>query len=169
MFVGVGPEDAYLLPAPVTGRVLTEQGHAASAKELGGTSLHIVYPDADLDAAAAAGASGIFFNQGQTCTAGSRLDAHVDCFDRVVEAVSSGARKLKVGRRIAFHIRHGAVDPATPFGGLEQSGWGREHGRQAMELYSEAKSVSASTPSRLRPQMRVASREDGWEYMANRM
>jgi phenylacetaldehyde dehydrogenase len=33
------------------------------------------------------------------------------------------------------------VDPATPFGGFKQSGWGREHGRQAMELYSEIKSV----------------------------
>jgi acyl-CoA reductase-like NAD-dependent aldehyde dehydrogenase len=33
------------------------------------------------------------------------------------------------------------VDPATPFGGFKQSGWGREHGRQAMELYSETKSV----------------------------
>jgi phenylacetaldehyde dehydrogenase len=28
-----------------------------------------------------------------------------------------------------------------PFGGFKQSGWGREHGRQAMELYSEIKSV----------------------------
>jgi phenylacetaldehyde dehydrogenase len=33
------------------------------------------------------------------------------------------------------------IDPATPFGGFKQSGWGREHGRQAMELYSETKSV----------------------------
>lgn len=33
------------------------------------------------------------------------------------------------------------VDPASPFGGWKQSGWGREHGRQAMELYSEVKSV----------------------------
>ncbi len=49
--------------------------------ELGGKSPHIVFPDADLDAAAAAVASGIFFNQGQTCTAGSRLYAHESCFE----------------------------------------------------------------------------------------
>ena len=226
--------------------------------ELGGKSPHIVFPDADLDAAAAAVASGIFFNQGQTCTAGSRLYAHVDCFDRVVEAVSAAARKLKVGdgllptsdmgplvsqeqwdrvngyvgigrdegarvltggrrppglergfffeptvfvdatsnmrivreeifgpvltalpwkdvddlvamandseyglsagiwtnnlkhaHRAAAALKAGTVwincynlvDPATPFGGFKQSGWGREHGRQAMELYSEIKSV----------------------------
>lgn len=226
--------------------------------ELGGKSPHIVFPDADLEAAAAAVASGIFFNQGQTCTAGSRLYAHADCFDRVVDAVTAAARKLKVGdgllptsdlgplvsqeqwdrvngyvdigrregarvltgggrppglergfffeptvfvdataqmrivreeifgpvltaqpwkdvddlvavandsefglsagiwtnnlkqaHRAAAALKAGTVwincynliDPATPFGGFKQSGWGREHGRQAMELYSEIKSV----------------------------
>jgi phenylacetaldehyde dehydrogenase len=226
--------------------------------ELGGKSPHIIFPDADLDAAAAAVASGIFFNQGQTCTAGSRLYAHADCFDRVLTAVTEVARKLKVGNgldpqsdlgplvsqeqwdrvngyvdigrnegarlltggrrpagleqgyfyeptvfadtsasmrivreeifgpviaamrwsdpedlvrqandseyglsagvwtsdikqahRIAAALKAGTVwvncfnliDPATPFGGYKQSGWGREHGRQALELYSETKSV----------------------------
>ncbi|MDY6949271.1 MAG: aldehyde dehydrogenase family protein, partial [Pseudomonadota bacterium] len=226
--------------------------------ELGGKSPHIVFPDADLDAAAAAVASGIFFNQGQTCTAGSRLYAHVDCLDRIVESVTAAARKLKVGNglqpdsdlgplvsqeqwdrvngyidigrkegasllvggkrpeqqqrgfffeptvfadatagmrivreeifgpvltvlawrnvedlvsqandseyglsagiwtndikhahRTAAALKAGTVwvncynlvDPSTPFGGFKQSGWGREHGRQAMELYSEVKSV----------------------------
>jgi len=226
--------------------------------ELGGKSPHIVFPDANLEAAATAVANGIFFNQGQTCTAGSRLYAHASCFDRVVEAVTVIARKLKVGDGLNPHIDLGPlvsqeqwdrvnryvsvgrdegaklvtggkrppglergyffeptvfadtnasmrivreeifgpvltalawtdtedliakandtvyglsagiwtndikqahraaaalkagtvwincynlVDPATPFGGFKQSGWGREHGRQAMELYSETKSI----------------------------
>jgi phenylacetaldehyde dehydrogenase len=226
--------------------------------ELGGKSPHIVFPDADLDLAAASVANGIFFNQGQTCTAGSRLYAHENCFDRVLEAVTAAAKKLKVGdgllptsdlgplvsqeqwdrvsgyvgigreegarvltggkrppglergfffeptvfvdatahmrivreeifgpvltalpwsdvedlvamandseyglsaglwtnnlknaHRVAAALKAGTVwincynlvDPATPFGGFKQSGWGREHGRQAMELYSEIKSV----------------------------
>ncbi len=43
--------------------------------ELGGKSPQIVLPDVDIPAAAASIAAGIFFNQGQTCTAGSRLYA----------------------------------------------------------------------------------------------
>ncbi len=42
--------------------------------ECGGKSPHLVFADApDLDAAAKAVAQGIFFNQGEVCTAGSRL------------------------------------------------------------------------------------------------
>jgi phenylacetaldehyde dehydrogenase len=33
------------------------------------------------------------------------------------------------------------VDAASPFGGYKESGWGREMGRYAMDLYSETKSV----------------------------
>ena len=47
--------------------------------ELGGKSPAIVFPDADLDIAIAGTASAIFYNQGQCCTAGSRLFAHKAC------------------------------------------------------------------------------------------
>ena len=36
---------------------------------------------------------------------------------------------------------HGFVDPAMPFGGFKQSGFGREHGRADIDLYTELKSV----------------------------
>lgn len=36
---------------------------------------------------------------------------------------------------------HGPVDPNMPFGGFKQSGIGREHGRGAMDMYTEVKSV----------------------------
>jgi len=36
---------------------------------------------------------------------------------------------------------HNMIDPAMPFGGFKQSGIGREHGRVAIELYTENKSV----------------------------
>jgi len=226
--------------------------------ELGGKSPQIVLPDADIDAAAASIASGIFFNQGQTCTAGSRLYAHASIHDRLLAAIADQAAKLKIGdgldpdttfgplvseeqwdrvsgyveigraegadvviggrrpaglekgfffeptilagaapsmrvvreeifgpvlsalswtdaddlvrqandsdfglsagiwtndiksaHRLAEAVHAGTVwincfnlvDNATPFGGFKQSGWGREHGRQGIELYTETKSV----------------------------
>jgi len=36
---------------------------------------------------------------------------------------------------------HSIVDPAMPFGGFKQSGWGREHGPDAMDMYTETKAV----------------------------
>jgi phenylacetaldehyde dehydrogenase len=56
---------------------------------------------------------------------------------------------IKQAHRAAAAIKAGTVwincynlvDPATPFGGFKQSGWGREHGRQAMELYSEINDI----------------------------
>ncbi|HEY6870462.1 MAG TPA: aldehyde dehydrogenase family protein [Novosphingobium sp.] len=230
--------------------------------ELGGKSPQIVLPDADLAAAAASIAAGIFFNQGQTCTAGSRLYAHASIHDELLARVADHAAQLTIGNgldpavtfgplvseeqwdrvssyveigrsegaevmvgggrpaglgagldggfffqptimahagrdmrivreeifgpvlstlswtdpedlvaqandsdfglsagiwtndirqghRLAAAVKAGTVwincfnmvDNATPFGGFKQSGWGREHGRQAMELYSEVKSV----------------------------
>lgn len=65
--------------------------------ELGGKSPHIVFPDADLKAAADAITVAIFEGTGQSCTAGSRLFLHRDIFDEVLDAVVKKARGLRVG------------------------------------------------------------------------
>lgn len=77
--------------------------------ELGGKSPAIVFDDADLDVTVPGVASGIFFNQGQTCCAGSRLYVHEKMFDKVVEGISAEAGKIKLG--------HG-LDPETQMGPL---------------------------------------------------
>jgi phenylacetaldehyde dehydrogenase len=230
--------------------------------ELGGKSPHIAAPDADPGQVAAAAADAIFFNQGQTCTAGSRLYVHRRIYDDVLAALTERAGRIVVGpgtdpgtdmgplvsatqlarvsgylaaghdegaklvtgggrpsglgeeyrdgyfleptvfaetdhsmrvvreeifgpvlvvmqwedvddlvtmandtcyglsagiwtqnltmaHKIAAAIRAGTIwvncynltDPASPFGGYKQSGWGREMGRGALELYTETKSV----------------------------
>jgi phenylacetaldehyde dehydrogenase len=48
-------------------------------------------------------------------------------------------RKIKAGM-IGVNM-HGSIDPALPFGGFKQSGWGREKGRDVLDLYTEVKSV----------------------------
>jgi gamma-glutamyl-gamma-aminobutyraldehyde dehydrogenase len=78
--------------------------------ELGGKSPNIILPDApDLDRAAATAAWGIFFNQGEMCTAPSRLLVHSSIAERVTEAVVARARALRVGD---------PLDPATEMGAL---------------------------------------------------
>ncbi|MDH6501210.1 aldehyde dehydrogenase [Streptomyces sp. SAI-149] len=78
--------------------------------ELGGKSPNIVLPDApDLERAAATAAWGIFFNQGEMCTAPSRLLVHSSIAEQVTEAVVARARELRVGD---------PLDPATEMGAL---------------------------------------------------
>jgi phenylacetaldehyde dehydrogenase len=60
-------------------------------------------------------------------------------------------RNLKVANVMARKIRAGTIcinahnygDPAWPFGGYKQSGWGREMGHEVMEHYTETKAVAA--------------------------
>ncbi len=59
------------------------------ALECGGKSPHVVMPDANLDAAAEAIAWGIFYNQGETCHAGSRVLAHASIRARLVEKIAA--------------------------------------------------------------------------------
>jgi phenylacetaldehyde dehydrogenase len=77
--------------------------------ELGGKSPNVVFKDADLETAIPGAASAIFFNQGQTCCAGSRLYVEKPVYDQVIEGVAARARKIKVGS---------GLDPATSMGPL---------------------------------------------------
>ena len=60
-----------------------------------------------------------------------------------------GARALRVARAIETGVlsinSNSSVRVQTPFGGFKQSGFGRELGMQALEGYSEVKSVFFST------------------------
>ncbi len=78
-------------------------GHAAVDNmtrftlELGGKSPVIVLDDADPVAASAGAAGAIFFNNGQVCTAGSRLYVQRRIFERVVEGVAAFAASASIG------------------------------------------------------------------------
>ncbi len=244
-----------------TGQIIVK----ASAKtlkrvslELGGKAPNIVFADADIDAAVKGAITGIFFNQGQVCCAGSRLflekQVHDEFMTKLLERVGrmrqgpgldektqigpqvskeqqervlsyveiakkegaklacggstpedlkkgyfvkptiftgvkndmriaqeevfgpvlavipfenmndvaeqanktrfglSGAvwtRDVKKAHKFASHIKAGTIwvncynvfDPAVPFGGYKQSGYGRELGKHSIELYSNIKSV----------------------------
>jgi phenylacetaldehyde dehydrogenase len=50
--------------------------------------------------------------------------------------------RLKAGT--VYVNAHNLMDPAVPFGGYKQSGYGREMARMAVEMYTETKSVYIS-------------------------
>ncbi len=79
------------------------------ALELGGKSAVIVYEDAPIDQAAQIAATAIFSNQGQVCTAGSRLFLHEKLHDKVLEKVVENAKKVRLGDQ---------MDPNTTMGPL---------------------------------------------------
>ena len=86
--------------SPAVGRQILH-GAAGNLKrvtlELGGKSANIIFPDADIEAAVKAAASGIFFNTGQVCSAGSRILVHKDIHDEVVERLVARAKGIRIG------------------------------------------------------------------------
>ncbi|MBL8134089.1 MAG: aldehyde dehydrogenase family protein [Anaerolineae bacterium] len=80
---------------------------AASLKrvslELGGKSPNIVFADADLEQAVVGATWAIFGNNGQSCTAGSRLYIQRGVFDQVLEGVADETAKIRVGMGMSAH------------------------------------------------------------------
>jgi len=64
--------------------------------ELGGKSANIVFDDADLDRAVVGAQAAIFAGCGQSCVAGSRLLVQRSIHARMVEAVASGAARIRL-------------------------------------------------------------------------
>jgi betaine-aldehyde dehydrogenase len=65
--------------------------------ELGGKSPNIVFADADFETAVDYALYAIFVNQGQVCSAGSRLLLEESIYDRFMERLVERAQKIKVG------------------------------------------------------------------------
>ena len=58
--------------------------------------------------------------------------------------LGTSARRIPASERRAGTVWincYNVFDTALPFGGCKQSGWGREMGRDALELYTETKAV----------------------------
>lgn len=89
--------------------------------ECGGKTGHIILADCgDLDAAAEAAAYGIFFNQGEMCTAGSRLILDAPIKDAVLEKLTAFAANMQPGN---------PLDPETRLGAMVN----HEHTQRVME------------------------------------
>ncbi|KRB70664.1 aldehyde dehydrogenase [Noviherbaspirillum sp. Root189] len=79
------------------------------ALELGGKSPHIIFDDANVDAALKSVVDGIFEGSGQSCIAGSRLFIQRGVYDQVVEALVTRAQTIKVDAPEASGAEMGPV------------------------------------------------------------
>ncbi len=65
--------------------------------ETGGKSPNLIFPDADLPAAADSAAFGIFFNQGQVCSANSRMLVHSSVAEEMTALMIARANAMQPG------------------------------------------------------------------------
>src|SRR5438874_1621695 len=77
--------------------------------ELGGKSPNIVFADADLIKAASGAFLGIFFNQGQVCSAGSRLFVQEKVYDQTLDELLKTIADTRIGP---------GIDPVNQMGPL---------------------------------------------------
>jgi acyl-CoA reductase-like NAD-dependent aldehyde dehydrogenase len=77
--------------------------------ELGGKSPNVVFADADLEAALRGAMTGIFYNKGEVCAAGSRLLVEQRVHDEFVEKLVDRVKGLKVGDPMDKGTRMGPV------------------------------------------------------------
>jgi benzaldehyde dehydrogenase (NAD) len=77
--------------------------------ELGGNNPYVVLDDADIEAAAGAGAWGSFFHQGQICLTAGRHIVHESIADAYVEALVKKAKALVVGNPSDERVQVGPI------------------------------------------------------------
>lgn len=77
--------------------------------ELGGKSPNIFFADADWEASIDGALFGIFINQGEVCSAGSRILVQKSIYPRFVEAMSEKAKTIKVGPPLDRSSKMGPV------------------------------------------------------------
>lgn len=89
--------------------------------ELGGKSANVVFPDADVARAAATAGWSAFYNQGEMCSAGSRLLVHADVHDEVLERLAAAAADMTPGDPLAPDTATGALVSAEHAASVESA------------------------------------------------
>ena len=77
--------------------------------ELGGKSSFIVFEDSDLEAAVEWIMFGIFWNQGQVCSATSRVLIHEDIYDALLSRLKTEAQNIKIGNGLEADVKLGPL------------------------------------------------------------
>ena len=105
--------------------------------ELGGKNPMLVFADADLDAAVRGAVEGAFFNQGEACTAASRLLVESTVHDEFVARLGAAVARLRVGE---------GRDPASHVGPLISAAQCRRVQGYIDQAITEGATVAARAP-----------------------
>jgi acyl-CoA reductase-like NAD-dependent aldehyde dehydrogenase len=154
-----------------TGKLMLQYSAQSNMKrvwlECGGKSPNIVLADCpDLDRAAEAAASAIFFNQGEMCSAGSRLIVEEPVREAMVEKVTAAGRRLVPGDPLDPATRLGAIVDETQLktvlGYIDS---GRSEGARLRTGGNQARTdtggyyVEPTVFDQVRPDMKIAREE----------
>jgi betaine-aldehyde dehydrogenase len=77
--------------------------------ELGGKSPNIFFTDADWEAAVDGALFGVFINQGEVCSAGSRILVEKKIYTKFVEAMTEKAKRIKLGPPLERETKMGPL------------------------------------------------------------
>ena len=77
--------------------------------ELGGKSPNIFFADADFEAAIDGALFGVFINQGEVCSAGSRILVERKIYSKFVEAMSAKAKTIRLGAPLERETKMGPL------------------------------------------------------------
>ena len=95
-----------------TGRKVMAAAAATTKKctlELGGKNPNIILEDADFDVAVEGALFGAFFNQGEVCSAGSKLLVHRSIHKKLVQAMADKIHTIKVGHGLKPGVKMGPL------------------------------------------------------------
>ncbi|MGZ8460317.1 MAG: aldehyde dehydrogenase family protein [Candidatus Deferrimicrobiaceae bacterium] len=95
-----------------TGRLILQyasENIVPATMELGGKSPHIIFPDADVERAIEGVMIGVFLNQGEVCSAGSRLFVHDAIYDRFMKKLVAKVKGLKIGNPMKEDTQLGPI------------------------------------------------------------
>jgi betaine-aldehyde dehydrogenase len=77
--------------------------------ELGGKSPNIFFADADFEAAVDGALFGVFINQGEVCSAGSRILVQKSIYDKFLQRMTEKAKNIKLGNGLDRENKMGPV------------------------------------------------------------
>jgi betaine-aldehyde dehydrogenase len=105
------------------GREIMREAAATLKKvslELGGKSPNIFFEDADFEAAVDGALFGVFLNQGEVCSAGSRILVQRSIYRKFVDAMAEKARTITVGAPLDRATKMGALVSRQQFDRVRQ-------------------------------------------------
>jgi betaine-aldehyde dehydrogenase len=109
--------------SPEVGKSIMRAAAATLKKislELGGKSPNIFFADSDFEVAVEGALFGVFFNQGEVCTAGSRILVQRPIYKKFVDAMVEKTKSIAVGLPMDRETKMGAIVSREQFDRVRQ-------------------------------------------------